>query len=159
MRTDLQQAIFRSQLARQTPIAVMARPMPEPPPLRIVEPVIVSVATKPIRIVPDPVRIVPLNRLSKVRCVIKAACQHFWVSHAELVGCDRTASLVYPRHVAIHVCRKFINNISLPEIGREFGGRDHTSILHAYSRIEKRLEDPRVAADCAELARAISEVI
>lgn len=67
-----------------------------------------------------------------------AACQQFGVSAEELVSPTRTARLAWPRQVAMYLARELTQE-SLPAIGRAFGGRDHTTVLHAWRRTEERM--------------------
>ena len=57
------------------------------------------------------------------------------VSRADLLSSRRTANVVRPRQVAMYLA-KILTLRSLPEIGRRFGGRDHTTVLHAVRKIE-----------------------
>jgi chromosomal replication initiator protein len=67
-----------------------------------------------------------------------AACEQFGVSTEELISPARTARLAWPRQVAMYLARELTQD-SLPAIGREFGGRDHTTVLHAWRRTEQRM--------------------
>jgi chromosomal replication initiator protein len=67
-----------------------------------------------------------------------AACEQFGVSPEELVSSGRTARLAWPRQVAMYLARELTHE-SLPAIGREFGGRDHTTVLHAWRRTGERI--------------------
>jgi chromosomal replication initiator protein len=67
-----------------------------------------------------------------------AACQHFGVSSAELLSAKRTPRLAWPRQVAMYLARELTGE-SLPTIGRQFGGRDHTTVLHAWRRTVARI--------------------
>jgi chromosomal replication initiator protein len=67
-----------------------------------------------------------------------AACAQFEISADELVSSTRTARLTWPRQVAMYLARELTQE-SLPAIGREFGGRDHTTVLHAWRRTEERM--------------------
>jgi chromosomal replication initiator protein len=67
-----------------------------------------------------------------------AACEQFGISPEELVSAGRTARLTWPRQVAMYLARELTSE-SLPAIGREFGGRDHTTVLHAWRRTEQRM--------------------
>jgi chromosomal replication initiator protein len=67
-----------------------------------------------------------------------AACEQFGISVEELVSPTRTARLAWPRQVAMYLARELTQE-SLPAIGREFGGRDHTTVLHAWRRTEERM--------------------
>ncbi len=58
------------------------------------------------------------------------------ITIAELVSQRRIKHLVYARHLAMYLCKSFTTK-SLPEIGENFGGRDHTTVLHAYNKIKK----------------------
>lgn len=52
----------------------------------------------------------------------------------------RTRAIAYPRQIAMYLCRE-LTDLSLPKIGEEFGGRDHTTVLHAYDKITKDIEE------------------
>jgi chromosomal replication initiator protein len=67
-----------------------------------------------------------------------AACEQFGISADELISSTRTARLAWPRQVAMYLARELTQE-SLPAIGREFGGRDHTTVLHAWRRTEERI--------------------
>lgn len=57
----------------------------------------------------------------------------------EICGSKKPKSIAYPRQIAMYLSRKILD-ISLPKIGDQFGGRDHTTVIHACSKIEKELE-------------------
>ena len=59
------------------------------------------------------------------------------VSLEEMLSVRRSVRIVDPRHAAMYFCQKLLNE-SLPAIGRQFGGRDHTTVLHAIHRIESK---------------------
>jgi chromosomal replication initiator protein len=67
-----------------------------------------------------------------------AACQHFGLSEQELISRARTGRVTWPRQLAMYLARELTDE-SLPAIGRHFGGRDHTTVLHACRRAEQRL--------------------
>jgi chromosomal replication initiator protein len=70
---------------------------------------------------------------------IKAAtCERFGISPEELVSHSRTARVAWARQVAMYLSRELTQE-SLPAIGREFGGRDHTTVLHAWRRTQQRI--------------------
>jgi chromosomal replication initiator protein len=79
----------------------------------------------------------------------------FGISRAELVGSTRAATPLNARQVAIYLTRE-LTNLSLPQIGRLYGGRDHSTVLNAIRRAEVRCgEDPALAAQVEELRAAI----
>jgi chromosomal replication initiator protein len=73
-----------------------------------------------------------------------AVCDAFRVNLAELKGDKRTQDIVYPRHVAMYLARE-LTDVSLPKIGAKFGGRDHSSVIHAKDKISKLLVEDRDA--------------
>jgi chromosomal replication initiator protein len=80
-----------------------------------------------------------------------AACAHFGLTPQELLSSARTARVAWPRQLAMYLARELTGE-SLPAIGRKFGGRDHTTVLHAHRRASARL-----AAD-AHLRTTVDEM-
>ena len=81
--------------------------------------------------------------------------EHFNVRLSDLVGPKRTRTIARPRQVAM-VLAKQMTSRSLPEIGRRFGGRDHTTVMHAVKRIEAlRATDTQMAEDLELLRRML----
>jgi chromosomal replication initiator protein len=79
----------------------------------------------------------------------------FGISRAELVGSTRAATPLRARQVAIFLTRE-LTDLSLPQIGRLYGGRDHSTVLNSVRRVEAGLaEDPRLSERVAELRSAI----
>ena len=68
--------------------------------------------------------------------------ERFGVSRDELCGDKRSQNIVYPRQVAMYLSRELTDS-SLPKIGREFGGRDHTTVIHATSKIARLMREDR----------------
>jgi chromosomal replication initiator protein len=66
------------------------------------------------------------------------ACKHFGLTSEELLSSSRTARIAWPRQVAMYLARELTEE-SLPVIGRHFGGRDHTTVLHAWRRTAAKL--------------------
>jgi chromosomal replication initiator protein len=66
----------------------------------------------------------------------------FGISLQELLGQRRSRSIVYPRHVAMYLCRELTDS-SLPKIGDRFGGRDHTTVINATSNITRLIREDR----------------
>jgi chromosomal replication initiator protein len=84
-------------------------------------------------------------------------CSYFGISKTALVGSKRTASIVYPRQIAMYLCKELTDE-SLPEIGRQFGGRDHSTVLHSCNKIEKLMKERRETLNqLNELTRMIKE--
>ena len=74
-------------------------------------------------------------RKVKIEDIQKLVANHYNVSRADILSSRRTATVVRPRQIAMYLA-KVLTLRSLPEIGRRFGGRDHTTVLHAVRKIE-----------------------
>lgn len=73
----------------------------------------------------------------------------------DIRGSKKPKSIAYPRQIAMYLSRKLLD-ISLPKIGERFGGRDHTTVIHACSKIEKELEaDRQLQSTILELEKRI----
>ena len=69
-------------------------------------------------------------------------CERFGVELDELTGDRRSQNIVYPRQVAMYLSRELTDS-SLPKIGKQFGGRDHTTVIHATSKIARLIREDR----------------
>jgi hypothetical protein len=86
----------------------------------------------------------------------KAVCRHFNIKANEMNSSVRLAMIVRPRQIAMYLCRTLTSR-SLPEIGRRFGGKDHTTVLHGYNKIRKELEaDDDLAADIDAIKKELA---
>jgi chromosomal replication initiator protein len=77
-----------------------------------------------------------------IQVIQTEVCQYFGITKAQLIGNKRSQSIVYPRQVAMYLARE-LTDFSLPRIGEEFGGRDHTTVLYAISKIHNMLNSQR----------------
>ncbi|SDD57780.1 chromosomal replication initiator protein [Glycomyces harbinensis] len=74
--------------------------------------------------------------------VMGATADYFGVQSADLKGNSRSRALVNARQVAMYLCRE-LTDLSLPRIGQAFGGRDHTTVMHANKKIRKQMSERR----------------
>ena len=72
----------------------------------------------------------------------EAVCDRFSLTVQELVSQRRSQAVAYPRQVAMYLSRE-LTDASLPKIGKEFGGRDHTTVLHANAKITRMIKEDR----------------
>ncbi|MEV3938171.1 chromosomal replication initiator protein DnaA [Glycomyces sp. NPDC049804] len=77
-----------------------------------------------------------------VEQVMQATADYFGVQAADLKGNSRSRALVNARQVAMYLCRE-LTDLSLPRIGQAFGGRDHTTVMHANKKIRKQMAERR----------------
>ncbi len=85
----------------------------------------------------------------------KTVADHYGLKQSDLLCERRTRAVARPRHVAMYLA-KTLTTRSYPDIGRRFGGRDHTTVLHAVKRIDVlKAEDPALANDLDVLARKL----
>jgi chromosomal replication initiator protein len=93
----------------------------------------------------------PLPRVS-VAHIQAVICDAFSITHEELVSPSRTARVTWPRQVAMYLAREHTDE-TLPAIGRQFGNRGHTTVMHAVRRASERLaQDP----DAYETVRGLT---
>jgi chromosomal replication initiator protein len=88
----------------------------------------------------------------KIEDIQRLVARQYNVSRADLLSSRRTANVVRPRQVAMYLA-KTLTLRSLPEIGRRFGGRDHTTVLHAVRKIETLVNTDATLADEIELLK------
>ena len=69
----------------------------------------------------------------------KSVCKHFNIKISDMDSSKRTKNLSYPRQIAMYICRD-LTNLSFPKIGEYFGGRDHTTVLHACEKISEEIK-------------------
>jgi chromosomal replication initiator protein len=77
-----------------------------------------------------------------IRRIQELVSERFQLTLDELTGDKRSQNIVYPRQVAMYLSRELTDS-SLPKIGKEFGGRDHTTVIHATSKIARLIKEDR----------------
>ncbi|MBO6508542.1 MAG: chromosomal replication initiator protein DnaA [Roseibium sp.] len=93
-------------------------------------------------------------RSIKVEEIQQVVCKHYSVTKADLLSSCRARTLVRPRQIAMYIA-KVVTGRSLPEIGRRFGNRDHTTVLHAVRKIEGMVKKDKVLAQEIELLKRL----
>ena len=87
--------------------------------------------------------------------VKKAVCKKYNIKLSDMESAKRKREFSYPRQIAMYLCREF-TDLSLPKIGNSFGGRDHTTVLHACEKISKEIKtNQNLADEIRELREAI----
>ncbi|GAA5159835.1 chromosomal replication initiator protein DnaA [Ornithinimicrobium tianjinense] len=81
-----------------------------------------------------------------VQTIMTEVADYFQITGEELCGTSRSRMLVNARQVAMYLCRE-LTDLSLPQIGREFGGRDHTTVMHAERKIRHQIGERRALYD------------
>ncbi len=77
-----------------------------------------------------------------VELIQHEVCRYFGISKGDLLGSSRSKAFSYPRQVAMYLSRELTDE-SLPKIGRAFGGRDHSTVMHALAKISKLMNSDR----------------
>jgi chromosomal replication initiator protein len=94
----------------------------------------------------------------KIDDILKVVGRHYNVAKADLLSPRRSRTVVVPRQVGMYLAKKLTSR-SLPEIGRRFGGRDHSTVLHAVRKIDEQVRvDEKLAKDVALLIRLMEQV-
>jgi chromosomal replication initiator protein len=93
-----------------------------------------------------------------IRRIQETVSERFGLSLDELCADKRSQNIVYPRQVAMYLSRELTDS-SLPKIGKEFGGRDHTTVIHATSKIARLIKEDRSVYNLVqELTARIKQV-
>jgi chromosomal replication initiator protein len=95
------------------------------------------------------------ERKITVEEIQRKVSEHYNIRLSDMIGPKRVRTYARPRQVAMYLCKQLTSR-SLPEIGRRFGGRDHTTVMHGVKRIEElRQQDGQIAEDLELLRRAL----
>lgn len=133
----------QQRLKRMVPVVPVAAPVVkivEPPPAPKPEPAVPAV--KPIWF-----SIIEAGpRRYYIQEIQLAVCEHFGITMLDLNSARRTRSLTVPRQIGFYLC-KHMTSRSLPEIGRRFGDKDHTTVLHGVRKITSLLEADQTIID------------
>jgi chromosomal replication initiator protein len=91
-----------------------------------------------------------------VESIQKTICDYYNIKLGDLKAKRRTKNIAFPRQVAMYLCRKYTET-SFPAIGDKFGGRDHSTVIHASKTIEKKIkEDPYMQTTIEKLERNLN---
>jgi chromosomal replication initiator protein len=89
--------------------------------------------------------------------ILRVVADYYKLSYSDIKGKKRTKNIAFPRQVAMYIARD-ITEYSTTELGLEFGGRDHTTVMHACQKIEERLKlDPNLESTIQGFVRTIKE--
>jgi chromosomal replication initiation ATPase DnaA len=100
---------------------------------------------------PAPVAELPrFPRRILVEDIIQTVCRHYKVNRTDLCASHKKANIILSRQVAMYLARTLTPRSS-PEIGRQFGGRDHTTVLYAASKIKRLIESDKTLAENIEI--------
>ncbi|MGM8212869.1 chromosomal replication initiator protein DnaA [Virgibacillus sp. W0430] len=97
--------------------------------------------------------IIPNNKPKKITVVAiqEVVGEKYGVKLEDFLAKKRTKSIAFPRQIAMYLSRE-LTDLSLPKIGEEFGGRDHTTVIHAHTKISKMLDsDESLAVELEEI--------
>jgi hypothetical protein len=134
-------------------------PKPEPVPLPL------PPAPKPKRRLPDSfeqwlARWPDLGPALNTRLIIEAVAAHYGMNRRELMLRTHQRHIAFARQVAMWLSIKLIHNVSLPQVGRWFGGYDHTTVMHARNKIERLVgEDHDLAGEVETIRQHIIEAL
>lgn len=103
----------------------------------------------------QPTHYLPKPRFARIELIQRVLCKFYGITMAELLSPRRTQNIVRPRQKGF-LLAKVLSNKSLPEIGRRFGGRDHTTVLHGIRQVEAKIaSDPVFANEVAGLRELV----
>lgn len=90
--------------------------------------------------------------------IMDIICNYYNITVADIKGNKKPKNIAYPRQIAMYLSRKLLD-VSLAKIGEDYGGRDHTTVLHACNKIEKDMDnDPDLQKSVMELEKRIKGI-
>ena len=97
----------------------------------------------------------PRIQEASVDDIQRAVCHHFKLRSGDLLSKDRHKSIAFARHMAMYLCKQRLK-CSFPEIGRAFGNRDHTTVIHAVKTVDSlRAKDNQLQHDLHVLLQVL----
>ncbi|MBI2985725.1 MAG: chromosomal replication initiator protein DnaA [Deltaproteobacteria bacterium] len=97
-----------------------------------------------------------MHREVTIENIQKTICDYFNIKMGDLKAKRRTKNIALPRQVAMYLCRKYTST-SFPAIGYKFGGRDHSTVIHASKTVERKMkEDPYMQATIEKLEKNLN---
>jgi chromosomal replication initiator protein len=114
------------------------------------EPITIELAKKVLGdILDQKQKVITVDEIQKV------VADRFHIKISELKAKKRTKTLVYPRQISMYLCRE-LTDLSFPEIGKHFGGKDHSTVIHAFRHIRNAMaSDPQTKELIGELIKKI----
>lgn len=98
----------------------------------------------------------PRPKKITIESIQKTVSKYYGLEVSELLSKKRNKQLVHPRQIAMYLCRR-LTDASYPQIGEQFGGRDHTTVIHANEKVERDIQtDGELAAAIEELCKKIN---
>ena len=92
------------------------------------------------------------------KLIMQVVCKFFNIKVNDIVSDKRSNNVAFPRQIAMYLCRE-VANMSFPNIGKDFGGRDHSTVLHAYSKIKDEYNNNPETKDLIDdIKKALSVV-
>ncbi|MGH6815558.1 MAG: chromosomal replication initiator protein DnaA [Hyphomicrobiaceae bacterium] len=96
------------------------------------------------------------SRRIKIDDILKVISRHYGISKGDILSARRHRSVVWPRQIGMYLAKQLTSR-SLPEIGRRFGNRDHTTVLHAVRKIEGKIgDDVQLRGEIDELKKLLN---
>ena len=82
------------------------------------------------------------DSIISIEYIQETVCKYFDITTKDLVSTQRSNDIAFPRQVGMYLCR-ILTNESFPKIGESFGKRDHTTVMHAFKKIEKEIKEKK----------------
>jgi chromosomal replication initiator protein len=94
------------------------------------------------------------SRQISVDVIQKRVAAHYGVRVSEMFSARRARNIARPRQIAMYLAKN-LTSLSYPEIGRQFGGRDHTTVMHAVKTVENLMKSDAQLSEDVELIKSI----
>ncbi|MBO5398266.1 MAG: chromosomal replication initiator protein DnaA [Clostridia bacterium] len=88
----------------------------------------------------------------------EVVAKYFNIPKEDLISSKKSNDIAYPRQIAMYLCRN-IASMTFPKIGAAFGGRDHTTVMHAYNKIEKEIKENKENSNTKDIVESVKNII
>ena len=90
------------------------------------------------------------------KLIMQVVSKFFNIKVGDLLSSNRSKNVAYPRQIAMYLCRTLIN-MTFPQIGKDFGGKDHTTVIHACDKLTKEyMSDPSTKELIDDIKKSLS---
>ena len=90
-----------------------------------------------------------ISEKNDIARIQKIVSEYFQISVEDIRSKKRSSNIAFPRQIAMYLCRKLTNE-SFPKIGTEFGGKDHSTVMHSVEKIELEIKNNQDLANIVE---------
>ncbi len=98
------------------------------------------------------------EKIISAEYIQETVAKYFNISREDLISAKKSNDIAYPRQIAMYLCRS-VAQMTFPKIGAEFGRRDHTTVMHAFNKIEKEIKESKENSNTKLIVESVKNII